>query len=214
LIYTDCDSPTPAASPRAPTRCLASKKASQTPTPTTARKSPSRTTRARRVRVLLRLPSSREPFQPTVQELRTRRSEERPSRTRTKKPTVLLATSNLHVFYSTLAATVNSVARCIVCEFNIFNCERQGSKAPNSILKLFSRTTQSVRSRAVDVILSLSSRHSEISHEGCALLIRNCLRRLSLKDSLCRRGPLKSADARMRQVRVPIGPRLKRPPFA
>jgi hypothetical protein len=149
-IYTDCGSPTPAVSPRAPTRPLASRKASQTPTPTTARKSPSRMTRARRVRVLLRLPSSRAPSQPTVPELRTRRSEARPSRTRTKKPNVLLATSNLRVFYSTLAATVNSAARCIVCESNFLTSERQ-FLIPSVVVQ----SIMLVWSKAVDVMPDL-----------------------------------------------------------
>jgi hypothetical protein len=108
-----------AASLRAPTKPLASKKVSPTATLTTARKYRSRTKRARRARVLLRLPSSRALSQPTALVLRTRRSEARPSKTRTRKAEMPALPSNHSVFHSTLAATVHLAASCIVCETNL-----------------------------------------------------------------------------------------------
>jgi hypothetical protein len=119
----DYYSPTPGVSPRAPTKCLASKKASPTRIRITARKSRSRMTRARRVKVLLRLPSSRAPSPPIVLERRTRKSEERLNRTRTHKVDAASSPSNHLVFHSNLAATVHLAAPCIVCESNLFHCK-------------------------------------------------------------------------------------------
>jgi hypothetical protein len=109
-------SPMPAASPRAPTKCQASKKAFPTQIRITARRSPSRTRRARRAKVLLRLPSSRALCPPSVLERKIRKSEERLSRTRTHKAVTVSALSNHPVFHSNLAATVHLAALCIVCE--------------------------------------------------------------------------------------------------
>jgi hypothetical protein len=108
-------SPTPAASPRAPTKPPASKRVSPTPTHTTAHKSPSRTIRAKRARVSLRPPSSRAPFLLTAQELRIRKSEERPSKTRKHRANALVP-PNCHVSCSTPAATNHLAAPCIVCK--------------------------------------------------------------------------------------------------
>jgi hypothetical protein len=108
-VFVTCDSnihsPIPARKrvPRAQTRRLASKRASPTTKPTILRKSPSTPRRARRVRVLPRLLSSKEPSQLSVRVLRTRRSEERPRWTRTPKPSACLCHPKHHC-HSTLAA--------------------------------------------------------------------------------------------------------------
>jgi hypothetical protein len=87
--------------PRARMRRLASKRASPTARPTTLRKSLSTPRRARRARVLPKLLSSKEPSPLSVRVLRTRRSEERPNRTRTHR----LSASLYHPNHSTFVAT-------------------------------------------------------------------------------------------------------------
>ena len=118
ILHTDIRSPTLAASPSPPTKPRASKKASPTATPTTARRSPSRRTRARRARVLPRPLSSRAPSPLSVLELRTKRSGERPSKTRTHKlkPLPLPLPSKHLICHSIPAATSAIAAPCIVCE--------------------------------------------------------------------------------------------------
>jgi hypothetical protein len=117
MLHTDyyC-SPMPAARPRAPTKCQASKKAFPTRIHNTARRSTSKTRRARRAKVLLSLPSSRALCPPIVLEQKIRKSEERLNRTRTHKAATTSALSNHPVFHSNLAATVHLAASCIVCE--------------------------------------------------------------------------------------------------
>jgi hypothetical protein len=117
--------PIPAASPRASTRLLASKRASPIAIHTTARKFPSKTARARRARALLRPRSSRVPFPPSDLEQRTRRSAARLRSTRTRKAVAITMLTKNPVSRSTLAATIYLAASCILCEteFNSQNME-------------------------------------------------------------------------------------------
>lgn len=122
--------PTLAASPRAPTRPLASRRDSPIPTHTTARKSPSRTTRARRVRALLRPQSSRAPSQPIDPVRRTRRSAARLSKTRTHKAkhSPLSAVTVYPVIYSIPATT--SIPLCCVHCANLIYCGNHVALVP------------------------------------------------------------------------------------
>jgi hypothetical protein len=118
MLCANSSSPLPVASLRAPTKPLASKKVSPTAIRITARRYRSRTARARRARVLLRLLSSRALSQLSAPELRTRRSEERPRLTKTRKADMPALFPTHYVFRSTLAAPVHIAASCIVCESN------------------------------------------------------------------------------------------------
>jgi hypothetical protein len=132
LAVTDCRRPTLAASLRAPTTHQASKRASPTPTPTTARKSPSRMTRAKRAKVLLRLPSSRAPSRQTVLERRTRKSAARPRSTRTNRVETSTLPRNHLVFYSTQSATIDFVESCIIiCESEMLIFEQHALEELN-----------------------------------------------------------------------------------
>jgi hypothetical protein len=126
-----------AASPRAPTKPLASKKVSPTATPTTAHKSQRTPPRARRARVSLRPPRSRAPSPPTAPERRTRRSEERPSKITTRRAKMPALPLHHSVFNSPFAATVHLAASCIVCDLKISIC--QPSVLPQSSTHLTSR---------------------------------------------------------------------------
>jgi DNA polymerase III gamma/tau subunit len=107
-------SPTLARSPRASTRPLASSRACPTTTPTTRRRSPSSPRSPRRVRVLLRLPSSRALSPLTDPVLRTRRSAASPPWTRTRKQLPHPEPPTCPCHLSTLATYDPLVAICIV----------------------------------------------------------------------------------------------------
>lgn len=113
-MYTDIYSPTPARSPRALTKCLASSKACPTMRLTTRRRSPSSPRSPRRARVLLRPLSSRALSPPTDLEPRTRKSAASPLSTRTRKEELDLYLSNHLCHLSTLATNDPLVAACIV----------------------------------------------------------------------------------------------------